>query len=192
MGGESDGFGVVAEGNRAAVFWDEHGAMEFSGLPFEVDLDAAAGDEALDGSFLPVRRQSGEEVNQVSVRGFRRSDRAFSMDGEVRLDQHFHHAGSGAEIAIDLERWMGIEQVRIHAAAAELSFFSLRANGFEQVAEDFHRAVAIEKACPQIRFPAHRPAGGFIAAEFERLLRCGKKFGGLPVDFIPWIRGPEV
>ena len=37
---------------------------------------------------------------------------------EVRLEQHLGHAGGDAEVAVDLERRMGVEQVGIDPAAA--------------------------------------------------------------------------
>jgi len=62
---------------------------------------------------------------------------------------------------------VGVEQVRIHAAAAVE--FLLAADRLEQVAQDQIGVVAVVETRPQVDFPSHAPAGGRVAAMDERL-----------------------
>ncbi len=74
----------------------------------------------------------------------------------VTLQEHFGDPRRRAEISIDLERRMGVEQVRICAI------------GSQKLTEEQVRVIAILESGPEVDLPAHRPTGRLVAAQFER------------------------
>ena len=81
---------------------------DFAVLPLDVHGEPAAGAQALDAAGRPGAGQRGQEMDQ---------ERAIAL-ADVALQQHLGDAGAGAEVAVDLERRVGVEQVGIQAAAA--------------------------------------------------------------------------
>ena len=77
-------------------------------LPRHIDGDAAAGPDAADGTIFPVIRQGGEE--------FDGSERGTLTHSIFTLHQHLDDTGTTAEVTIDLERRVGVEQVGVGAA----------------------------------------------------------------------------
>ena len=73
----------------------------------------------------------------------------------MALQEHFRDAGRHTEVAVDLERRMRVEEVRI---GVEL----------EEVLHDEEGVVAVLHPRPEIHFPAEAPAGGHVAALEQR------------------------
>ena len=71
----------------------------------------------------------------------------------MRLQEHFGDAGTAAEIAIDLERRAGVEQVRVATRTlprvVQRSFPGEMEEGLEQTV----RAVTIAQPGPQVYTP---------------------------------------
>ena len=82
----------------------------------------------------------------------------------MALQKHLGDAGGGAEVAVDLERRMGVEEIRIEPALA-----GNRADGHQEISQNLVGVVAVEEAGPEVNLPAHAPAGGRVAAIDERL-----------------------
>ena len=89
--------------------------MAFTSLPLAHsmdDLHAAAGEQS---RHFAVRKGRGQGRQQVDERGFAGLHGAQAGGRAVRivaLQQHLRDAGGGAEVAVDLERRVGVEQVR--------------------------------------------------------------------------------
>lgn len=75
---------------------------ELSVMPENIHPDVSTSQQSADGSLLPIVRQSGKQPDAV-VMG---------------LHQHFSDTCCDAEIAVNLKRRMGVEQIRIGTAAA--------------------------------------------------------------------------
>ena len=100
----ADGHGVGgAQAQVAAEFRAHDGPGEFSRGPFEVDLEAAPRLQAGDSAVWPGGGQGGQEMPPAGM----------------ALDEQFGDAGGVAEIAVDLERRLGVEQIAIQSAATE-------------------------------------------------------------------------
>ena len=52
--------------------------------------------------------------------------------------------------------------------------------------------IAIFQTRPETDFPGARPAGAFIAPDFQRALRRIAKFRSLPRDLVAWMQAVEV
>jgi len=110
----------------------------------------------------------------------------------MALDEHFHHACRGSEIAVDLEGRMGVEEVGIGAASPGVDFF-VDLDGAEEEFYHIIGMVAIEEACPEVDFPRQAPSRTFIAPEEERLAGGFHQFrGAVPGNFATRVDGPEV
>ncbi len=97
------------------------------------------------------------------------------------LQQHFRDAAGGAEVAVNLEWGMGVEQVGQGAFGCQL----LREHGVG--------VVAIQQARPEINFPSHRPAGTVITTKQQGLFGGIKEFRrAAPGDFVAGMQSPEV
>ena len=82
----------------------------------------------------------------------------------MALHQHLGHAGSAAQVAVDLEGWVHVPKIVSGAV-------------FKQVAIEQIGVVSIVQSCPLVEFPTHAPAGGAIAAMSENHARGLGKFG---------------
>ena len=116
------------------------------------------------------------------------------MDGSrVALHQHLAEAGRGAKITVDLERWMGVEEVRIHPATA-ISIDGFRSpDHVEQTAEHCVRVIAVPQPGPEIDFPGAAPASAFVAAGLQgNAGGFGQFRGGCPGDLATGIQGEQM
>src|SRR5579871_1700351 len=110
----------------------------------------------------------------------------------LALEEHFGDAGGGAEVAVDLEGRVCVEEVG-EEAGFRLDALLLVGGGLDQVLQDAPGMIAIEEARPEVQLPAHRPAGGFIAAKLERLFRGGEQLRTAPrCDFRARIYAPQM
>ncbi len=83
----------------------------------------------------------------------------------MALHQHLGDGGGGSEVAVNLERWVGVEEVGQRFVAQE-------------VGEEFVGAVAIAETGPEVDFPGEGPAGGTVTADIQRLAGGGEEVGG--------------
>jgi len=153
IGGEGDCGGLigVADGAGGGGWGVEGGGGEFVVGPGEVDLDVAAGAEALDGTGGPCVGKCGEELEGVGL----------------GLEEHFGDGGGVAEVAINLEWGMGAEEVGVDAAAVDHVFGGVSGNEVDEIVEEFVGVFGVEEAGPADGAPGHGPAGGFIASGGE-------------------------
>ncbi len=70
----------------------------------------------------------------------------------VALEQHLRDAGRAAEVAVNLKRRMGVEEVRERVPGQRFD-------------EHLVRVIAVEEARPEIDFPRLAPAGAPVAAK---------------------------
>ena len=131
----------------------EGGTVEHTALPFEVHLEPAAGAQAAHRAIRPGRGKRRQQVDHVA---------AIRL-AQLALQQHFRDARSGTEVAVDLERRMGVEQVGVNAAAP--------AGRHQEPLENLVGAVAISEARPEVDLPCLAPAGAAVAAGIERNAR---------------------
>ena len=125
------------------------GRDEFAVFPLDIDFETAAGAKAFYRAVGPGLGQRGQN---------------FDLAG-VALQQHFGDARRAAEIAVDLERRMGVEHVRI------------RARRIEQHGENLVGVLGVLQTGPEVQPPADAPAGGVVAANLQRLSHRGGQFG---------------
>src|SRR5207248_6263175 len=111
----------------------------------EVDLEAAAGAEAADCAGGPGRGEGGEQVEFAGV----------------ALEEHLGDAGGEAEVAVDLEGGVGVEQVRVDAAGPVV----LAGERREELPGAGERLLAVAEAGPEVDLPRQRPAGAAVAAD---------------------------
>ena len=77
----------------------DNGFDKFAVPPVHVDFETATSHEPLHAAVFPGTGQGGQQVDEPVV----------------ALHQHFSDTCRTAEVAIYLERWMGIEHIRIGA-----------------------------------------------------------------------------
>src|SRR6185369_15418387 len=91
-----------ADGLRLAC--GEAGFRQGTAAPVDVDLDSASGSQPAHAALRPSRRQGGQKVDLTGV----------------TLQQHLGDPRRRAEVAVDLEGRMGVEEVGVDAAAARV------------------------------------------------------------------------
>ena len=87
----------------------------------------------------------------------------------MRLHQHLTDTGGAAEVTVNLEGWMGIEQVGVGATALTFAAWACR-HILQQFLIDVEGLVGAVQACPQVDAPARAPACGALAFLYEGLL----------------------
>src|SRR5205085_2712641 len=85
-------------------------------------------------------------------------------------------SGGRAEVAVYLERRVGVEEVRVDAAAAAARGV-LSVDGRERGAQEFVGALAVEQTRPEVYLPSEAPARAGVAADFERPSGCREQLG---------------
>ena len=146
--------GPVAIANLARLVGEiaDAGALELALGPVDLNLESAAGPEALDGAVGPGFRERGQELDFAGV----------------ALEQHLGDAGGAAEVAVDLERGMGVEHVGVGPV------------GTDQEAEDLVGVLGVLQPGPEVEPPGQAPAGGVVAANFQRLAGRGGELRRAP------------
>ena len=85
------------------------------------------------------------------------------MDGIiVTLQEHLTDTCRTAEVAIDLEGRMGIEEVGVGTATG--TPFGGIGNHVEHILDDCKRVVTVEHTGPEVDLPAKTPACSHVAA----------------------------
>ena len=125
---------TVAEGASGAGTGMDDSFCQPAGGPFEIDLEAASGKKAGDFAVGPGRRKRRKQVDE----------------SQMALQQHLGDAGGAAEIAIDLERRMGVPQV-VQSAVPE------------KIPEQFVGSVTVIQSGPLVQFPTHTPSCGTVS-----------------------------
>ena len=108
----------------------------------------------------------------------------------MTLDKHLGNTRCATEVAVNLEGGMGIEHVGVGATLLTASRLD---GGFDLLADERHRMVAVEEACPEADFPAHRPACGGVTSGYEAGAGGAEEVGrAVGRDLIAWVESPEV
>ena len=152
---------VGKERYGAGVLGGEGEASHLFVLPRHIDGDAAAGPDAADRTIFPVIRQGGEE--------FDGSERGTLTHSIFTLHQHLDDTGATAEVTIDLERRVGVEQVGVGAAATTRirTTIAVGTDVAEQFAIDMIGVLCIVQSGIEVDAPASAPAGGLVAFQFK-------------------------
>jgi len=155
----------------------DHGLGQTALVPAHIYLESAPRTKAGYFSGRPGFRQGWQQMNAACV----------------TLDKHFAKAGGRAEIAVDLERRMGIEQVRIDAAAAFAIDGFCFADDIEQAAQYRVGVIAVPEAGPEVDLPGPAPAGALVAAGLQGN-PCGLGQLGCcrPADLAAGIQGEQM
>ena len=92
----------------------------------------------------------------------------------MALQQHLADTCRTAEVTVDLEGWVRIEEVGIGAAPRAPLYIvgDLR----EHVLDNLEGVVAVEHARPEVDLPAQTPASGHIAALLQGIGCSREKF----------------
>ena len=91
----------------------------------------------------------------------------------IALHQHLAYACCASEVAIYLERWMGIKEVRVGATAAVFAVLvDFRAYVGEQLAVYLISFVGTMQTSPEVDSPACAPTCRIVALDFQSL-GCG-------------------
>ena len=122
--------------------------------PIQIDGCAGAGAEAVDMAARPGGGK-GRKRRYSAVWG--------------RLEQHFHDAGRAAEVAVDLERRVGVEKVRIGAAATTgvRALILVGTDIAQQAAVHLVGQFALTEPGIEIDAPAAAPSCRFKALYFQ-------------------------
>src|SRR5688572_33507401 len=95
----------------------------------------------------------------------------------MTLEQHLADSGGEAEIAVDLERRMRVEEVGVDATAPGGHALDVQPDRAEKIAHQEMGVVAVQKPRPEVNLPAQRPTGAIAAAQFQSPARSGGAFG---------------
>ena len=109
---ERDGFVADAQDHGHRLNRAEAESGETALFPGEIHGQAATGADAGEGALVPDFWQGGQQVDNRATGGV----------ALMALDEHFHDAGGGAEVTVNLEGRVGVEEVGVEAgtlAAAE-------------------------------------------------------------------------
>ena len=113
---------VHAQGEVAAVQGADLEGFELHVLPTEIHFEASAGAQAADLSTGPGLGQSGQDIEHWPARGV-----LF-----LGLEEQFTEACGVAEVSVDLERRMGVEEVRVNLASKQVANELIRLVGIAQ------------------------------------------------------------
>ena len=92
----------------------------------------------------------------------------------MALQEHLGDACRDAEVAVDLEGRMGVEEVGIGAAVGIVAHVAVVGQQAQHVRDNLVGVVAVEHACPEAGLPTETPARGLVATLLQR------HAGGLP------------
>jgi len=129
-------------------------------VPFHIHGESATRAQAADAAGRPGLRQRGQEID----------DEIPLAIAAMALDQHFANPGGEAEVAVDLERRVTVEEVG-HGAAAQ-QFGAVDGGG-----------VAIAQAGEEVDGPRAAPTGAGTAlgeAGVDGLARGGEEDRACP------------
>ena len=90
-----EGCPAVAQGARPSEAGVYHRLPQFAAGPFHVNLEAAPGQQSGHAAVSPCRREGGKQVDE----------------SHVTLEEHLRYSCGPAEVAVDLERRMGVPKI---------------------------------------------------------------------------------
>ena len=100
------------------------------------------------------------------------------MDGSVMaLKQEFCHAGSESEVAVNLERRMSIEKIRVDTPVGIFFCKGIARQQIQHVVDDRQGMIAVKHPCPEVDLPSEAPSGSHIPTLQERGTRTFEKVG---------------
>ena len=82
----------------------------------------------------------------------------------VALEQHLCHSCGIAEVAVYLERRMGIEEVGIQFSVGTGEEALRSRDELYHIPDYGEGVVSVQKPCPEVDFPAYAPSGGLVAS----------------------------
>ena len=132
-----------------------HGeACEAAVFPPHVYFKPSARLQPAHAPFFPCRGQCRQQVN----------------GSVVALHEHLGDARRAPEVAVDLERRVGVHHVGICSPALLLCAEDEEGVGGQRqlVGNEFVGVVAVEQPCPSAHLPSHRPSCGNVASRRER------------------------
>lgn len=134
--------------------------------PPHVHRDAATGTDTSHASLLPGLWKGGQQFyfGLVAL--------------QTALEQHLAYTGCTSEIAVNLEGWMGIEEVGI-GASAPTAFLTRTVRGHvgQQCLEGLVGFLCLFQSCPEVNAPSRAPAGCTLAFLDEGVLAGFQQFG---------------
>ena len=91
-----------------------------------------------------------------------------------RLHEHLDHSGTTTEVAVNLERRVRIEQIRIGSTTSTgvLAAIAVGTDVAEQLAVDVISAPGILKTCKEVDTPSCAPSCCFVTLYLQRLCTC--------------------
>ena len=87
----------------------------------------------------------------------------------MALEEHLRDCGAASEVAVDLKRRVGAEEVGVGAAVVAVDGCGF--DQLKQVAEEAQGVVPVAEAGLEVDFPCDGPAGAFVAAALQSLAR---------------------
>ena len=130
---------VVVDGQISLVLAGDAGAGQLAIIPGKRYTIVTTGLQAFHLACLPFLRKGREQVHRLAI----------------ALHQHLAYTSCATEVAINLERWMGIKEVRIGATAAVLAILvNLRTHIGEQLAVYLVGLVGTMQSGPEVDSPA--------------------------------------
>ena len=136
---------------------------------------AAAGAEALHEAVLQRFRQGRQQVDGLVV----------------ALEEELGDAGRAAEVTVNLERRMGVEEVGI--GAARHAEAAAGRDQRELVRNQLESVITVQHARPEADLPAHRPARGGVSTLDQRVAHAlGEHRRAVRGDLVAGIKAPEV
>ena len=84
----------------------------------------------------------------------------------MALQQHFGNAGCAAEVAVNLERRMGTEEIGVGAGMMTACAVD---SGLQQILQQQISVVAVTEPRPKANLPSPRPARSLVAATEQGL-----------------------
>ena len=176
--GEDFLLAIVVDGKISSVLAGDAGAGQLAIVPGKRYAIVATGFQTFHLACLPFLRKGRDQVHRLAI----------------ALHQHLAYTCCASEVAIYLERWMGIKEVRVGATAAVLAVLvNFRAYVGEQLAVYLVSFVGTMQTSPKVDSPACTPTGGIIALDFQGLGCGSSKFRSLVYrNLMEWIEPQQV
>ena len=95
----------------------------------------------------------------------------------MALQQHLADTGRNAEVTVNLERRMGIEEVRIGTTIGELAGLAVIRQQVQHVLDNREGVVTVEHTCPEVGLPAETPSRSHVATLVQGICSGGKEVG---------------
>ena len=116
------------------------------------------------------------------------------MDGSVvALQQHLTDTGGTAEVTVNLEGRMGVEQVGVGATVGIFAHRPVVGQQMKHVPDDAESVVAVEHAGPEVDLPTETPARSHVTTLVQSVGSSREEVGvGVRRNLIRGIESIEV